>query len=315
MNKHFLKYTPIHGKTMSYYNFVILSPAGLCARRPELTDANEKVFLNPVLGIEVTEPLLASRCLFGNIDPEHGETPTDIAAILVALTFPLPPEGTTLATIKPDVDSVGSMAVLILRAEDHQWTDSQIDRIHIIARTEINTTTPEWQPRDLTIKGLEDSFRNRPLAGIAGAIANRELILEERVELMKTWILTGQEPAGYRENYENQQRVMAMAIELGDIVITPYDKFVVVVSTHRSVTTVGYASKPVVVAYNPNDGRYTICQYGEAGRYLDIKSLKLALNTHEVGWGGGPTIVCSPQGVPSTLSIETVIKTLEPHLV
>ncbi|MDO8517939.1 MAG: hypothetical protein Q7S26_01430 [bacterium] len=70
------------------------------------------------LGIEVTDPELARLCGFGNIDPQHGRGGAGkSSAIEQALGHPLPPDGAALVTIRPDKDSFGAMAVLMLRAE------------------------------------------------------------------------------------------------------------------------------------------------------------------------------------------------------
>ena len=86
----------------------------------------------PTLGIEVTDAAIADACALGNIDPQHGHDrgallPTGafpagyvregcMAAIDMACGIALPSSGTVLATIRPDLDSVGAMAVLVLRA-------------------------------------------------------------------------------------------------------------------------------------------------------------------------------------------------------
>lgn len=48
------------------YQFTTLDPRNI----PAATEANNKMFANPVYGIEVTVPALARRCTF-NLDPQH----------------------------------------------------------------------------------------------------------------------------------------------------------------------------------------------------------------------------------------------------
>ncbi len=91
------------------------------------------------LGIEITDPDVATRCKLGNLDGQHVrrvDWMAGLAAIEIAMRIDLdaslagqagPPRPgsnlptlirstTTLATTRPDVDSVGAMAVLVLRA-------------------------------------------------------------------------------------------------------------------------------------------------------------------------------------------------------
>ena len=84
---------------------------------PAANQKNDAVFeLGSVLGIEVTIPALAGRCDMGNID-HHGEGDTSEtpSAIEQALAAKLPADGTVLATVRCDADSVGAMAVLANR--------------------------------------------------------------------------------------------------------------------------------------------------------------------------------------------------------
>lgn len=79
--------------------------ASLC---PHLRGVGNEALLGPMtLGIEVTVPALAARCGLRNIDPQHTGGDPQHAAIEVCLEAPLPPDGATLVTIRPDLDSVG----------------------------------------------------------------------------------------------------------------------------------------------------------------------------------------------------------------
>ena len=92
-------------------------------------------------------------------------------------------------------------------------------------------------------------------------------------------------------------------------------------STHRAATLVGYALAPVVVALNPafklggGDAhkKFTVCQY-TAG-YVDLRAVVAELASMEAGWGGSPTIIGSPQGVGSTLTIDDVVMVVERHYI
>src|SRR3989338_3386224 len=86
---------------MGHYNYALLDPRNI----PAAAEANDKVFANPVYGIEVTVPALAKRCIF-NLDPQHSGGDANRAAIEDALTAELPTEGSTLATVRADLDAV-----------------------------------------------------------------------------------------------------------------------------------------------------------------------------------------------------------------
>ncbi|MFZ2049211.1 MAG: hypothetical protein WAV25_02875 [Minisyncoccia bacterium] len=90
-------------------------------------EANNEELLGPqTLGIEVTHNGLAKRCGLGNIDPQHGKhSRSSSSAIEEALTWPQPPDGSRLVTIRLDKDAIGAMAVLIIRLEGGE---NKIDR-------------------------------------------------------------------------------------------------------------------------------------------------------------------------------------------
>lgn len=64
-------------------------------------------------------PTLAERCM-ANLDPQHlgGDVATAAIQAALAMWRELPPDGATLATIRPDLDSIGAMAVLELLRQD-----------------------------------------------------------------------------------------------------------------------------------------------------------------------------------------------------
>ncbi len=82
----------------------------------EAQNHNSNLLGNKTLGIEVTLPHLAEQCDLGNIDPQHGVIRKRSSAIEEAMVYePLPEVGATLVTIRIDKDSLGAMAVLLLR--------------------------------------------------------------------------------------------------------------------------------------------------------------------------------------------------------
>lgn len=106
------------------YKFALLDPR----RGPQAEAANDRVFdAGPVYGVEVTVPALAERCV-ENFDPQHTGGDVSTAAIEVALVCELPPAGVTLATVRPDLDAFGTMAVLAMRADGVELVGDVRDR-------------------------------------------------------------------------------------------------------------------------------------------------------------------------------------------
>lgn len=310
---------------MSYYEFAVLDP------RPQGAVANDKIFSEAsqgVLGIEVTVPALAARCTLGNIDPQHSEGKADLTAIEIAADDCLPPQGAVLATVRPDLDSVGAMAIFeMATTAEFSINNAVRSRIDAIARADkfARGDWPGRQPLPTTenpwpTEGAADSTRS--LAAIAAAVADFKVPLDQRVEWMKEWLLAGEEPPKYREQAERERLDLVKALADGtiNVSVAALGRIAVVESTHRSATSVGYSLAPVVVALNPSfrQGpgdpykKFTICAF--EAKFADIKSALAELATSEAGWGGSPTIGGSPQGVSSTLTVEQVTEVVTRRL-
>jgi hypothetical protein len=179
----------------------------------------------PTLGIEVTEAELASACSLGNIDPQHGHDSGALlspgafpagyvregcmAAIDVACGCALPAVGATLATIRPDLDSVGSMAVLVLRAlglvdfaVPTSVSSAVWHRVCDISSADSYRPGP-WAPRPLlTVHRLFNDDENaepadgrRSIAHLGAICSPRQgqqaYALDVRVATMACWLLGG----------------------------------------------------------------------------------------------------------------------------
>lgn len=305
------------------YKFSMLDPRNI----PAATEANDRVFVNPVYGIEVTVPALAKRCTF-NLDPQHTGGDANRAAIEDALTAELPTEGSTLATVRADLDAVGSMVIFNLRAKGEN-IESAMERIALVATADkfarggytgpkpLPTRSNPWDESSATAES------SKQLAAIAAAVMDFKVPLADRVATMEKWLLTGEEPKQYRDSVEKERLDMITAMETGQIKSERRSdgRIAVVESTHRAATSVGYSLAPVVIARNPafklGGGeahvKYTVCVF-EVGKFADIKSALAELATLEAGWGGSPTIGGSPQGVSSILTIDQVVEVVVKHL-
>lgn len=303
---------------MKKYQFTTINPT------PAGKDSNDKLFTeNNVFGIEVTIPQYAQMC-YVNLDPQHSSGDADTAAIELAVTCDLPEGGSVLATVRADLDSVGSMAILTMRAEGVDLTTEVLDRVQKIAESDKFARGGWPGVRPLPTKdSLFDSELDGELAAIGAAVSDFKVTLEQRVAWMREWLVSGAEPDGYRDRIKAEKMDMIQALELGQIQISSAadGKIAVVVSTHRAGTSLGYMFAPVVVATNPSFSfgggephvKHTVCVF-EAGKYVDLKAALTELNELEAGWGGSPTIGGSPQGVSSKLTTEQVAAVIAKYL-
>jgi hypothetical protein len=221
-----------------------------------LATNNEILNAGQVLGIEVTVPKLAARCDLGNVDPQHTGGRSDTAAIEVAAVGavdyrvycdhdggPRPSEwGTvTLVTVRPDLDSVGAMAALSLLAQGKDLSSAR-GRIAAIAEFD-KFANGEW-PGKRPLPTAENPWPEkgaRKLAAIAASAEDFRKPLGERVAEMERWLLSGDEPEGYRPRVEAERVEMIHALENGDIKVAEVDdgRIAVVKSTHRAATMLG----------------------------------------------------------------------------
>lgn len=331
---------------MHNYSYQVLDP------RPNA----DNVIKHKTLGIEVTIPDLAKQCDLGNIDPQHSGTlagwkplsnsdfRTDDelnrrepkTAIEAAIAYPLPGPGTTLATVRPDLDSIGAMAIFYLRQHKLNLDESITEfpdlcsRVREVAiadnfdrgawpgKRPLPSTQDVWPDSDAS--GVSDT---RSLAAIAAAVADHSKTIESRVEMMAEWLLLGETKTTnltkYRIRVESDRFMLAKAIEDGTIQVTERRGIAIVESTHRSAIEIGYRVAPVVIAINPEfrfhggepHRKVTIAQFDE--RYVDLGSVFSCLSTDEDGWGGSATIGGSPQGISTELPPSTIAKAIAHH--
>jgi hypothetical protein len=312
------------------YRYGLLDPRPI----PAAVEANEKVFASgPVYGIEVTVPALAARCVY-NLDPQHSGGDAGTAAIEAALTAELPAVGATLATVRADLDAVGAMVVFAIRAEGVTLSPEMRARILAVAAAD-KFARGNW-PGQLPLPTRENPWPSsgsaegtRELATMAAIVSDFKVPFRDRVGVMINWLLEGEELKNwilygegwrvYRDRVEKERLDLIAAIEAGEVKTTRFNNITAVETTHRAATMIGYHLAPVVVALNPAfrfgggepHRKFTVCQY-TAG-YVDLKAVVAELASMEDGWGGSSTIIGSPQGVGSTLTIDDVVRMVEKH--
>lgn len=346
-----------------------------------------KMLCASALGIEVTDALLAAICQYGNIDGQHGydapgfdngsgyfeSAPKQIAerqgkaAITIALEqydavahmratgawvpYQIPPTQTPLVTIRPDLDSVGAMAILEMAKSRMQGgtgsyrelSESARAKIALIAKCD-SFAMGEWLgPRSLPTREnrwpeMASVDGTRELAAIAAHVSDSSLSLESRVMGFIAWLTleeSEQTPyflTRYQRRVEEQRDEMIAAIESGEIHIfsQPYPMpghapFIIVESTHRAALSLGYCFAPVVVARNPQTGKVTICQWREG--YCDLDAVVAELDLEEAvatfrhdkvnpgRWGGSKTIKGSPQTEGTVVPLSMICDIVRKHLI
>jgi hypothetical protein len=261
---------------------------------------------NPVvppntLGIEVTIPSLAAMCDLGNIDPQHGcqrgpggsKSFPAVAgtAITEACGWPIPADGATFATIRPDLDAFGAMAVLALEAAAalpklHPRSDA-LDRIRDIAAADSNTVTT-WTPRALP--SAENPWpagnavdSRRELAAIAAVIAMHKTAVAYRVAIVAAWLLGGDTPT------PEQVHTACMAV-LPSLSAAPFD----VIDTLAECRARVEAERADMIAAL-SDGRITIAAVLVDDK-RDDNGERLTVGEDGLLWGSYETGRLGPYG-------------------
>ena len=265
------------------------------------------------LGIEVTVPRLLPAGVTNLDHHGRGATMATPTAVEQALTCELPVDGAVIATVRPDADSVGAMAVLANRGANRRC-----DKRLVAAIAAVDKHGP-------LATGFEDL---RPLTvAIARKAAMAKIPLQERVAWVAD-LLAGDSASHSEEitalNREREEE-FAKALQCSTVELVAGGKVAVVESTHRYATEIGYQKAQIVVAYNPRmlvDFRdpskgtykkYTVCRYNEFVPF-DLTMIKDELNELETArcddgltWGGQVNIIGSPQGRSSALTKEEVV--------
>jgi len=301
---------------MLNYNYFLIDP------RPVSKQKNEELFAKAkggVLGIEVTIPEWAEKCTLGNIDPQHIGGDSSTAAIEDALTCKLPLSGSSLCTIRADIDSIGAMAVILMRANKMQLKFESFNRIRMIAESDKFSNGP-WKP--CSLPRMDNHFPEKfsGVSSIAACVMDFKVPIDDRIKAMVEWIKNGDIPNEYDAIIIEERDELIFALSDGTIKFREEDGIAIVKSTHRAATTVGYSLAPVVIALNPEFSfrdipkhkKFTIAQF-ELG-HVNMLAVFNELSELEEGWGGSPTIGGSPQGVSSKLSIKEVKEVVKKHL-
>jgi|GEM_PF-2246725 len=270
------------------------------------------------LGIEITIPKLAKDRV--NLDPQHGPSGNpETSAIEEAMNYDLTKleDRAKIATVRPDADSVGAMAVLELRKAEIEFDENlvkTIGRVDALGIKRAKTEYPEIEVRqkELSYANVK-CFEKLPLA--EKVIAMKKLLTNkvEWQEIEKAWseIQAKKETAKQRLTIKPLLEDYAVMIE----------------GNHPMAFDLGYENAGIVAAFNPNFKRpwiendtesqkWTIARYSEK-EPIDIKGLSVKLNELEKeyngtgSWGGPANLIASPQGDTSKIPFEEIVKTIK----
>ena len=268
------------------------------------------------LGIEVTIPGIVKF----NIDPQHGNSTFNVeASTAVEAVCKLFEKGilvwqylatgdrvlyvnadntqypvTKVVTIRPDADAITAMAVI----------DSGI--------------IPKRKMMKPIIAGDQGQFQNMDRISrliyyaLSKLSFDRCLPLYEKITKIRDWLYFQKFPLEYLVEVMDERRAFTREAEVEN-----HGNFVVVKSENRGAIFYGYEYAPIVIAYNPKFEdyygnvykKYTIAVHPTKAKNVKLKALVEMLQ--EEGWGGSDSIIGSPQGKDSKLTLETVIDTVK----
>jgi len=185
------------------------------------------------LGIEVTIPAVVAACGLGNVDPQHGHgsgpfvgnvATSAIAAVGTVVDAVLPTSG-VLVTTRPDLDSVGAMALIVLRSLG-LWLDGRglvrptlWRRVMSIAAADAFAPPGEWSPSPLPTlanpwprAGAVDSTEGLAHLGMICSPRRGDVMLPlaERVAVIACWLLMGEDALPMNQTDENGPIVSAI---------------------------------------------------------------------------------------------------------
>jgi hypothetical protein len=285
------------------YHFATLDP------RPtsEAQAANESVFAaaSGVYGVEVTIPALAIRCGLGNLDPQHTEG-RNVAACVAALDCELPPDGSTLVTVRPDADALVAMAVLEIRNEAAgKLTSAARAAVEEIGSADSAPAGP-WA-RDYSPPAI--------FAQVNTVAMNHRVPIAVRVATLIAWL----------RDSESLPEVAPADHSAVDVQVSPCGRYAIARAdgpAGRGAMSAGYRVAPVVVALNEAFSlrgeaphrKYTLARWNASHVPMDWAGMLSELGELEPGWGGSTSICGSPQGTGSTLTLDQVISVVERHL-
>ena len=284
-----------------------------------------------LLGIEITDLELAS--LFHLvIDPQHDTiNKSDITSIEYIFNnqeniynilsyF----DKIIMCTIKPDMDSIGTMAVLNLMIMNQFHLDGDIIlRLKAIAKSDRHGRN-NWKNRREDYFHFEHYNIHGLPSGLAYMTSDHKIEMIDKIKNMIQYLQTG-----IFDNLKKYNDIVIKnhkkSIKNTELKIIIPKRLCFVVSNYRGAISYGYKHCSTVIAKNNNfifgigntqlqGKKITIAQY-EDSKYIDLIKLKDELNKLEPGWGGSSVILGSPQDKPTILEDNLIIELTSKYLI
>lgn len=287
---------------------------------------NENFFL---LGIEVSDTDL-SNCFHINIDPQHEHHNSKLTSIEYVFNYHEDIlniirnfDKLFISTLKPDVDSIGSISILIMLLKNNFHINGDLVlRLKAIAKSDRHGRH-NWDNHN------KDYFRfpNYNIYGLPSGLAymtsDYKITINQKIKNMISYLKTGTFETLETYNkavYDNLKKSNKSTYVK---TIVP-KKLVFISSVHRGAVAYGYKFASTVIAKNENFAfgsgstklygkKVTIAQY-EDNKFINLTELKNKLNKLEPGWGGSSVILGSPQTNPTKLKDSTIIDLTKKYL-
>jgi len=299
-----------------------------------LINSREPHYEDIGLGVEITTKGFEGLNLDHHKEGDTQETPSAIEQVFKLDLEQIPQEVIVgkkkMATIRPDVDSLGAMAVLILRQENEKnkkegKEENIIDEELVKAIGLLDRMGPgvfKDKGKELLELNDEEFAKIDKLCRAADYYVEiKNFPLEEKVLFMKS-LLKGKIPLEEIEKiYEEDRNDLEKAKTESKTEIINEGKAVFIESSAKRSMEIGYENAPIVIAYNPNfkwpDGhitpKYSIARYDKYVKF-DLKGLLEELRKRNPKWGGLENIIGSPQGENPEIKPEEMKKIIEKYI-
>ncbi|HPC30987.1 MAG TPA: hypothetical protein PK119_00780 [Candidatus Paceibacterota bacterium] len=267
------------------------------------------------IGIEITTPGFEGINLDHHKDNDTPETPS---AIEQALEFDLSKvsEG-KMATVRQDLDSLGAMAVLMLRKENKNFDENLAKAIGILDRLGPKVFKEQGQEL-LKIEDKDWTEANQKLRAAYYKVFEERKPIEENLLFVKKLLTNEVEDKEIEELYLKDKESLEEARKNSKIELFADNTIAFIEGTHKRAMEIGYENADIIVAYNPKfdwgngiiTPKFTIARRDNNVDF-DIKKLLERLKKIDPKWGGQQNIIGSPIGKDPLLTPEQIKNYME----
>ncbi|MCM8787156.1 MAG: hypothetical protein NC935_03790 [Candidatus Omnitrophica bacterium] len=277
------------------------------------------------IGIEITTPGFTGLNLDHHGKDYNSDSPS---AIERAMKLDLDSikknleSGKKIATIRPDPDSVGAIAVILLKLEGINPDEKIIKAIGLADRKGPGV----FKDNGAKLLGLSDDEFEKYKKIVAAArykIVSQKTPIEEAIEFMKNLLMVKISEDEIENLYKQDQKELEEARKNLEIELICNGKVAVVKGNSPRAFDIGYEKAQVVIAYNPQfkwptgqvTPKFTIARYDSNVDYFNIKGLLQELQQKDPDWGGTENLIGSPQGRDPGIFLEELEKIVTKYIV